>query len=226
MHKQPDRVSQFVVGTGDSAIPQQLELFVGMSLTVTELLDKALDQRSRGRLAEALVSAIAATELEPDNADAWWQVSLNRWMLGDAKLAVIALERTVELAPHYAPAWARLGTARVKNGDKSDAFQAFKTALDRDTNDRGGVAVRPRHCRRTGRRDDEVLRHTYARGRNRRFAMVAASSKFGSSDERHVSRFTVGPPIEKAQLAAESTRTSSFATFELAGLADGPFATD
>jgi TPR repeat protein len=38
-------------------------------------------------------------------------------------------ERTVELAPDYAPAWARLGTARLKS-DTSDAFGAFKTALD------------------------------------------------------------------------------------------------
>jgi tetratricopeptide (TPR) repeat protein len=116
-----------------------------MSLTVGELVDKALDQCRRGRHAEALVSAIAATELESDNPDAWWQVSLNRWMLGDAKLAVVALERTVELAPHYAPAWARLGAARLKNGDKSDALGAFKTALDRDADNeealRGAVEV-------------------------------------------------------------------------------------
>jgi tetratricopeptide (TPR) repeat protein len=103
-----------------------------MSLTVAELVDKAIDQRRRGRHAEALVSAIAATKLEADNPDAWWQVSLNRWMLGDAKLAVVALERTVALAPHYAPAWARLGTARLKNGDKSHAFEAFKAALNHD----------------------------------------------------------------------------------------------
>jgi tetratricopeptide (TPR) repeat protein len=101
-----------------------------MAMTIAELVDKAIDQRCRGRHAEALLSAIAATELESDNATAWWQVSLNRWMLGDAKLAIVALERTVELAPHFAPAWARLGTARLKSGDKSDAFRAFKTALD------------------------------------------------------------------------------------------------
>jgi tetratricopeptide (TPR) repeat protein len=103
-----------------------------MSLTVKELVDKAIDQRRRGRHAEALLSAIAATELGSDNPDAWWQVSLNRWMLGATKLAVVALERTVQLAPHFAPAWARLGTARLKSGDKSDAFGAFKTALERD----------------------------------------------------------------------------------------------
>jgi hypothetical protein len=112
---------------------------------VAELVDKAIDQRRRGRHAEALLSAIAATELESDNANAWWQVSLNRWTLGEAKLAAVALERTVELAPHFAPAWACLGTARLKSGDKSDAFQAFKTALDRDAENeealRGAVEV-------------------------------------------------------------------------------------
>jgi hypothetical protein len=38
------------------------------------VVDKAIDQRCRGRHAEALLSAIAATELESDNRDAWWRV--------------------------------------------------------------------------------------------------------------------------------------------------------
>src|SRR5262245_56814786 len=51
-----------------------------MSLTVEELVNKAIDQGRRCRHAEALLS-FAATELESDNPDAWWQVSLARSML-------------------------------------------------------------------------------------------------------------------------------------------------
>lgn len=103
-----------------------------MPLTTKELLDKAIDQRTRGRFEEALVSAIAASKASPDNADIWWQVALCRLALSDNRNAIPALERTVELAPWFALGWARLGTAYMKEGDEDAAVEALETALEED----------------------------------------------------------------------------------------------
>lgn len=103
-----------------------------MSLTAKELADLAVDQRKEGRFEEALASALAATKANPDSANAWWQVALSRLGLGDPRNAIPALERTVELSPHFGPGWNELGDARLKTGDEVAAQGAFERALEEE----------------------------------------------------------------------------------------------
>lgn len=101
-----------------------------MPLSTDDLIEKAKDQRQRKRPEEALVSALAAVEAEPDNSDAWWEVALSRIALKDNRNAIIALEKTVDLAPEADGAWARLGTLRLNNGQQDEAKEAFIEALN------------------------------------------------------------------------------------------------
>jgi len=110
-----------------------------MALTAEELVAKSADQRKRGRFDEALISSLAAVEADEENADAWWQLGLNRWATGDPRLAAAALERTTQLAPYFGAGWARLGSARLKIGDRNAALAAFRTAFERAPDNEEGV---------------------------------------------------------------------------------------
>lgn len=100
-----------------------------MPLTVDDLIEKARDQRSRKRYEESLVAALAAVEDEPDNSEAWWQVSLSRIAMGDRRNAIAALRKTVELAPEANNAWTRLGELLLEEGEQDDAKDALCEAL-------------------------------------------------------------------------------------------------
>jgi tetratricopeptide (TPR) repeat protein len=103
-----------------------------MPFTADSLIEKAIDQRKRKRYEEALVSALVAAEAEPQNANAWWQVSLNHWCMGDARNAAVALRSTVNLAPRFAEGWALLGRTLVKTGEQDEAKKAFEKAIEID----------------------------------------------------------------------------------------------
>lgn len=103
-----------------------------MPLTAGELIEKCKDQRKRKRYEEALVSALAATGEDPDDADAWWQVALCRLTIGDDKNAIAALKKTVELAPEADNAWSRLGALLKKHGEIEEAKEAFLECLSWD----------------------------------------------------------------------------------------------
>ena len=79
------------------------------------------------------MSSLAAVDAEPENADAWWQVALNRRAIGDTRNAVPALRKTVEFAPHFAIGWARLGSALMSIKEGDEAKEAFATALKCDS---------------------------------------------------------------------------------------------
>ena len=100
-----------------------------MPLSADELIDKSRNQRKRKRHDEALVSALAAVESDPENSDAWWEVALCRIVLKDTRNAIIALENTVVISPDADGAWGKLGTLRLDNGDQDEAKVAFREAL-------------------------------------------------------------------------------------------------
>ncbi len=100
-----------------------------MSLTSDELVDKSIAQREKKRFEEALVSSLAAIEADRTNPDAWWQTALNRRSLGDEKNALLALRKTVELAPRFSNGWSRLGSVLADAGETEEAKEAFETAL-------------------------------------------------------------------------------------------------
>ncbi len=103
-----------------------------MSLTAEELVNKAIDQRQRGRHQEALISALAATQAAPLSANAWWQVGLTRSLLEDRKNAIVAYRKTVELAPQFAAGHARLGQSLFDEGDMAGARTSYEAAIDLD----------------------------------------------------------------------------------------------
>ena len=101
-----------------------------MPLSADELIDKSRNQRKRKRHDEALVSALAAVESDPENSYAWWEVALCRIVLKDTRNAIIALENTVVISPDADGAWGKIGTLRLDNGDQDEAKVAFLEALD------------------------------------------------------------------------------------------------
>jgi tetratricopeptide (TPR) repeat protein len=103
-----------------------------MPLSTDELIEKCVDQRTRGRYEEALVSALAAVESDRENSSTWWQLGLSRNALNDWKNAVSAFEKVTELDPCADNAWAYLGSACNKLGHSEAAEAAYLEALQWD----------------------------------------------------------------------------------------------
>ena len=90
-------------------------------MTAIDLIANAKDQSRRGRHAEAIISAEAAVKADPENADAWWQLSLNHLLSGETQAAIPHLERTLSLAPHYAYGWRVSAKLCLTSGSRSGA---------------------------------------------------------------------------------------------------------
>jgi tetratricopeptide (TPR) repeat protein len=101
-----------------------------MLLSANDLIEKSKDQRNRKRFKEALVSALAAIEKDPDNPNAWWQMSISSLDIADKKNAIFALRKTVELAPQADIAWSYLGEILLEDGNHYEAREALQEALD------------------------------------------------------------------------------------------------
>jgi tetratricopeptide (TPR) repeat protein len=99
-------------------------------VTAEELAEKAKDQRQRGRLEEALISARHATTLDQGNANAFWQLALCQWDLNGAAKALEPLERVTELAPRFAYGWTKLGLALRKTGEDGRAKECLERAIE------------------------------------------------------------------------------------------------
>ena len=110
-----------------------------MALTADDLIEKAIDQRNRKRYDEALVSGLAAVELEPNNANTWWQVALAHWMLSEHKKNLPVLRKVVELAPGFANGWARLAQVLEKLENNGEALVAFERALAEEEDHEGAL---------------------------------------------------------------------------------------
>lgn len=113
--------------------------FLGMgglsTMIADDLIEKAKDQRKRGRHDEALVSANSATQLEPARAEAWWQVAINMIDVVGTREALPALNKTVELAPHFAYGWTRRSQILLEIGKAAEAKAGFETAVALDESD-------------------------------------------------------------------------------------------
>lgn len=111
-----------------------------MPLSTDELIEKCIDQRTRGRFEEALVSALAAIESDGEKSSTWWQLGLSRNALNDWKNAIAAFEKVTELNPRADGAWSYIGYAWEKLGDSDEAEVAYLEALD--LNDENIVALK------------------------------------------------------------------------------------
>lgn len=60
---------------------------------------------------------------------------------GDLQGAAHLMLQTLELMPNYASAWFALGEIREKAGDRSGAIEAYRKAIDADSDDRHGALL-------------------------------------------------------------------------------------
>jgi len=68
------------------------------------------------------------TELDPDDANAWYNLAITHVALNDIDGAKTMLERVIELEPDNADAWYQLGVIYIKKGMKAEGEEAFKRA--------------------------------------------------------------------------------------------------
>jgi tetratricopeptide (TPR) repeat protein len=99
--------------------------------------DAALARRDLALASQALERAVV---LAPDQAEAWFKVSLVRQDLGDADGAVQALERVLALDPERADAWVNLGIVLQDAGRLDDALRAYGHAYRRRAETFGRIA--------------------------------------------------------------------------------------
>lgn len=103
-----------------------------MTSPADEFVAKAVELREAGRIDEALIAARHATKVDPEQANAWWQLALAVLAKDGQGAAVPHLKKTVELAPSFAYGWYRLGFAFKKSGMTDEAVEAWERAVEED----------------------------------------------------------------------------------------------
>ena len=103
-----------------------------MTSPAAEFIAKSVEMREAGRIDEALIAAKHAVKVGPDEANAWWQLSLAVLEKDGQGAAVPHLKKTVELAPSFVYGWYRLGFAFKKSGMTDEAIEAWETAIEED----------------------------------------------------------------------------------------------
>lgn len=111
-----------------------------MGTSAKELVQQSEIHRASKRLPEALASAMAATRADPRDANAWWQVALNRRDLGHADQAKAALLELIDLAPWFANGWVELGKIELSEGDLDEATVSFESALEYEDDNVGALS--------------------------------------------------------------------------------------
>ncbi|MBP9899814.1 MAG: tetratricopeptide repeat protein [Verrucomicrobia bacterium] len=101
-------------------------------MTSDERLKKARELRAAGNQTEALSIAIAVSNLEPENADAWWVTGLALHSLGKLEEALEALRKVGKLAPKFASGFAQYGVVLAESGQPEQARRALDHALRLD----------------------------------------------------------------------------------------------
>jgi tetratricopeptide (TPR) repeat protein len=129
----------------------------GWEVTAEELADKAEEQRQRGRPEEALILARHATTLDPQDANAFWQLALCQLDLNRPAKAIEPLEKVTELAPSFANGWAKLGLALQTTGADDRAKACFENAITREPDGLDALNALASIYERDQQSDDEML---------------------------------------------------------------------
>lgn len=103
-----------------------------MSTEIDDLVKKSVELREAGRLDEAILVARRASSLDPDSANAWWQLALSVAEKDGDAAALKYFRQTVELADSFGYGWDRLGDAYESQGMMDDAIESWETALEHD----------------------------------------------------------------------------------------------
>ena len=99
-----------------------------MSQNVDDLVKKCVELREAGRLEEAVLAARRATSVDPESANAWWQLALAVAEKDGDATALKHFKKTVEFADGYGYGWHRLGNAYKKVAMLDEAVEAWETA--------------------------------------------------------------------------------------------------
>lgn len=99
---------------------------------VKELLQRSIRLREAGRLDEAYDCALSATSLEPDNANAWWQLALVARAQKDDIEERDALAMVTDLAPGFSEGWCSFANLEMRQKDYDAALTLFREALQQD----------------------------------------------------------------------------------------------
>lgn len=87
--------------------------------------NRGIALRDQGRVREAKVAFQTATELKPDDADAWNDLANAHQALDDVDTALDCYEKAVTLRPDFAVAHMNLGMTLLKTGDYTRGFAEF-----------------------------------------------------------------------------------------------------
>ncbi len=104
-------------------------------MPAAETIKQAQLLRKEQRYQEAFGAAQQATQIDPNNADGWWQFGLNAYSMDDLANALVGLRETVRLAPRFASGWAQYGRALSRSGKMDEAEKAFMQALRIEPNE-------------------------------------------------------------------------------------------
>lgn len=99
---------------------------------VEEYNQRAKNLRNEGRLEESVLVARKATAIDPDNANAWWQLALTLQDKDGIAASIKALEKVADLAPHFAIGLCELGYAYKKTAQIDKAIELYQEALQQD----------------------------------------------------------------------------------------------
>lgn len=97
-----------------------------------EYSQRASKLRSDGRLEESVLAARKATSLDPEHANAWWQLALSLCEKDGDEASLPALEKVCELAPDFAGGWHEMGRVHHSMGHLAPAIAAYERALQDD----------------------------------------------------------------------------------------------
>ena len=98
-----------------------------------QLTAKAKSLRELKNFAEATLAAREATRVDPDDANAWWQLGLATHAHQGLGKALGAFKRTTDLAPRFGPGWRMLGLAEAEVGQIQDAKASLRMAYETDS---------------------------------------------------------------------------------------------
>jgi tetratricopeptide (TPR) repeat protein len=105
---------------------------------VTLLMSRGLRSLQAGEDDEAVNSFSDAITLQPDVAEAWYQLALARYHAGDVNGAIHDLEETVQLEPRDFAAFRTLANIAAAREDWKGAYAAWQKVMELDPKTQDG----------------------------------------------------------------------------------------
>jgi tetratricopeptide (TPR) repeat protein len=214
---------------------------MGSPSAAQEYIKKAADLREAGRLDEALLAARRATSVDPDEANAWWQLSLATWERDGAAAAIPHLKKTVELADAFAYGWQRLGDAYKGAAMVDKAVECWEQSVAADSErsaswrqlanayrerERAGDDDREFEALKALERLGDVQPHMWNRlgncyfDRKQHQKAVQCYKRYAAEDGGYVAFYNLAQSLNSPQLQQRTDAIDAWRRAELAGSQD------